>query len=56
MYCLEEIDNGENLASLYISSHQEIQEDYDENILKGTSLLHLHGRKLRSHGWDERMV
>lgn len=56
VYCLEEIDNGENLASLYISSHQEIQEDYDENILKGTSLLHLHGRKLRSHGWDEQTL
>lgn len=44
VYCLEEVDNGDNLASIYVSSNQTIQESYSDNLLQGTVKLHLKGK------------
>ncbi len=53
VYCLEEIDNGDNLASIYVSINQAIHESYDNTLLKGTYKLHLKGKKIVSQDWDE---
>ncbi len=48
VYCLEECDNGENLASVYIDTSKNVEVEWKENLMEGTSVLHCRGFKLNS--------
>ena len=45
VYCLEEADNGSNLASVFVQSDQEIQEVYESGLLGGCSVLKVPGNR-----------
>ncbi len=46
VYCLEEADNGTDLAAVYIDKDAEITETWEAGLLGGTMVLHLNGTKL----------
>jgi DUF1680 family protein len=48
VYCLEETDNGPDLAALYIDPAAEFREEWREDILGGTMLIRCRGKKLVS--------
>ncbi|HJD33130.1 MAG TPA: glycoside hydrolase family 127 protein [Candidatus Mediterraneibacter tabaqchaliae] len=56
VYCLEETDNGANLASLFVRSDEEIREEYDSQLLGGCQILRVGGRKVSDDGWDGRTL
>lgn len=53
VYCIEEVDNGDNLASIFVDSTKPISENYTDDILGGCSVISLKGKKLSTDGWDE---
>lgn len=52
VYCLEEADNGDNLASVFVDSSCELKEVYDQQLFSGTGVLTFAGKKLSSTGWE----
>lgn len=46
VYCLEETDNGADLTSIFVHSNTPITEQWDNEMLGGTMLLHLDGLRL----------
>lgn len=53
VYCLEEIDNGDRLSGVYVNTTQPLEEQFDESLLGGTSVIMAKGRKITYQGWDE---
>ena len=39
VYCVEEVDNGENLSSVMVNTDQKIEETYDDELLEGYKRL-----------------
>ncbi|WP_026511665.1 glycoside hydrolase family 127 protein [Butyrivibrio sp. LC3010] len=56
VYCLEEQDNFENLASVFIKSDAEIGEEFDTSTFGGSAKLSFDGFKLSEEGWDSRTL
>lgn len=52
VYCLEEADNGDHLANIYIDTKQPLQEEYAESLLNGTCIIKAKGKKISVDGWD----
>ncbi|MDO5292392.1 MAG: glycoside hydrolase family 127 protein [bacterium] len=52
VYCIEELDNGRNLPSIYVDSAQKLKEQYEENLLGGVVTLTFQGEKLKEN-WKE---
>lgn len=52
VYCLEETDNAERLAGLYVDTKAGLQEHFDEVLLDGTLVITAKGRRLTEEGWD----
>lgn len=52
VYCLEQEDNGENLAGIFVNTEQELKEQYDEKLLGGTLCVALKGKKLSKKEWE----
>lgn len=52
VFCLEEVDNGENLASVFADTNQGLKEYYDKELLGGTEVIELKGTKIRENGWE----
>lgn len=53
VYCLEETDNGENLASCYIDTKSQPKEVYEESLLGGVVSVTVRGRRISREGWTE---
>ena len=53
VYCLEETDNGDDLAAVLVDTTQTPQETYEEELLGGCSVIHLDGKKISTQGWDD---
>ncbi|MDF2941317.1 MAG: hypothetical protein K0S01_175 [Herbinix sp.] len=53
VYCLEEVDNGSNLPAIYIDTKQPIKEEFCENLLGGTTVLTVSGRRILNTNWQE---
>lgn len=53
VYCLEQLDNQENLAACYVDTTSEIQEEYREELLNGCMTLHLKGKRLSERSWQD---
>lgn len=56
VYCVEEQDNGKNLASILVDTKQKPEEFYEEQLLGGCSVIKLAGKKISEHGWDEKTL
>lgn len=52
VFCLEEVDNGDNLASIFVDTNQGLKEYYDKGLLGGTEVIKLKGTKIRENGWE----
>ncbi|MBO6282782.1 MAG: glycoside hydrolase family 127 protein [Pseudobutyrivibrio sp.] len=52
VYCLEEIDNGDNLACTFVSSKTKLEEEFDNSTLGGTTRISFDGYRLKDEGWD----
>ena len=52
VYCLEQIDNGENLSALFVDTKEELKEEYREDVLNGTLMLHAKGKRM-IEDWEE---
>lgn len=52
VYCLEEIDNGENLAALFVRTDSQIEE-VKSDILANTTILTLDGYRMEETEWGE---
>lgn len=50
VYCLEEIDNGENLSSIVLSSDIELKASYEENLLG--EIVTIKGKAFRTDNSD----
>jgi len=46
IFCLEECDNGENLASLSIDTKSELTESWQDNLLGGIMMIKAKGKRL----------
>ena len=52
VYCLEEVDNGSNLAGVIIDTNKKIEEIYDETLLGGATILYIDGQKVDEESWN----
>lgn len=52
VYCLEEIDNGKNLSSIYLKDDPEFQIKEEPKLLKGVITIQTEGKKVSGDGWD----
>ena len=55
VYCLEEIDNGKNLAELYVDTEKAIQE-VSSKLFGGITELVLQGKRMEESAWDEKVL
>lgn len=53
VYCLEEADNGKNLASCYIDTKAEPEETYEKDLLGGVVSITVKGKRISDAGWSE---
>lgn len=53
VYCLEQEDNGENLAGIFVNTGQALKEQYEDELLGGTLTVSLEGKKLTQDGWNK---
>lgn len=51
VYCLEEVDNGDNLACLYVDSNSSLQEVCSDNFGGCVELL-LEGERIKMDSWE----
>ena len=47
VYCLEEVDNGKNLSSIFIDTDKQIKCKFDNNLLGGSEILELSAQKIK---------
>lgn len=52
VYCLEEADNGANLASIIVDPRASIVADYDPDLFDGTPVLRYAGKKISKQNWN----
>ncbi len=52
VYCLEEVDNGSNLSSIFIDPRTPLDEAFEPDLFGGTTIVKFKGRKISPGGWD----
>ena len=55
VYCLEEKDNGRNLASIVVDPATPLSEHFDSTLFGGTVVVKLHGKKITNDGWGNEL-
>ena len=55
VYCLEEVDNGDNLASIYVRQDAKLMETFDADLFGGVTVIHLEGEKIINTGWKDEL-
>lgn len=53
VYCLEEIDNCDNLSAVFVDTSTAPTFEYDKNLFDGTTVLTLKGRRISGMNWKE---
>lgn len=53
VYCLEETDNGSNLSNLYVDTTAGIEEIFDEQLLGGTVICKVKGKRFKAMEWKD---
>jgi DUF1680 family protein len=51
VYCLEEVDNGDNLANVIIPPDAKISTSYEPALFDGVSVIHVDGQRAEAAGW-----
>lgn len=47
VYCLEEVDNGKNLSSIFIDTNKQIKCKFDNDLFSGSEVLELSAQKIK---------
>jgi hypothetical protein len=55
VYCLEEVDNGKELADLILPRDAELTAEYRPRLLGGAVVIRGKARRRRAAGWDDRL-
>ncbi|MCB7069773.1 glycoside hydrolase family 127 protein [Caldibacillus sp. 210928-DFI.2.22] len=55
IYCIEEIDNGENLPSIYLARDSELRAKYEEDLLGGIVTITADAYRLNEETWGEEL-
>ena len=53
VYCLEEVDNGDQLQEIYLKEEPEFQEEYQPDLLKGVVTIRAKGKRVSREGWEK---
>lgn len=53
VYCLEEMDNGENLSAYYVDTAAGLKEEYREDLFGGCQVIRLKGKKASEDSWQD---
>lgn len=53
VYCLEEVDNGENLAGIFVDTKEPLTEKFEPDLLGGTLVITAKGKRIADRGWTE---
>jgi len=53
VYCLEEVDNGANLPAVFVDAHQDLEEQFEGELLGGVTTISFSGRRIKEDGWEE---
>lgn len=53
VYCLEEVDNGENLSGIYVDTKKGLREKFEPGLLGGTLTIYAEGKRILDTGWSE---
>lgn len=53
VYCLEEVDNKDNLSAIFVDTSVSPIEKYDEELFGGTTIINLKGKTISSENWDK---
>lgn len=53
VYCLEEIDNKDNLSAIFVDTSITPVEKYDKELFGGTTVVTLKGKKIVKDNWGE---
>lgn len=53
VYCLEEVDNGDNLSSVYINPDMETKVSYETDLLGGCTAIYGVGSRISQSGWED---
>ncbi|RDU24057.1 glycoside hydrolase family 127 protein [Anaerosacchariphilus polymeriproducens] len=53
VYCFEEVDNGTNLASIYIDTKQKPMERFESELMNGICVITCKGKKISKANWKE---
>ena len=56
VYCLEEIDNGSNLAAVFVEQESAVEERSDPSLPVGLPVLTYDGKKLKRTGCEENQL
>lgn len=51
VYCLEEVDNGENLSAIEIAPDAQLTESFEADLLGGTLIIHANAKKIDESNW-----
>lgn len=55
VYCLEEIDNGDNLGAIVISGNAELNLEYLPDLFDGVMTITANARRIREDIWEDRL-
>lgn len=53
VYCLEQVDNGPLLQSLYLDSKAEFEVTFEEDLLGGVNVLKTTGKRISLESWED---
>lgn len=53
VYCLEEQDNGKNLASLFLRGDAVLEEQYDKELFGGTVVITTKAKRISQDAWQD---
>ncbi len=53
LYCLEEIDNGNNLSAVFADTKKKIEESWEPELLGGVLTLGISGKRLSEESWED---
>ncbi len=52
VYCLEEVDNGENLSNIFVDNTKPLIEEYRDDILGGVLTIKAQGKRMNEEEWE----
>ena len=53
VYCLEEVDNGDQLQEVYLKEEPEFKTKYEPDLLKGVVTIQAKGKRVSREGWEK---